>query len=128
MTLVALADLNEGIRFENQETECKLRLQELRNDLLLLIQQNQEEYEQKSNLQHDLETAAKYIEELEAKIYRSNGTALELLKNLRDCEEEIDTLRQYIVDLKSRIAVYIPVKGDSIDKKLAEYINNYPER
>jgi hypothetical protein len=51
-----------------------------------------------------------------------------LLKNLRDCEEEIDTLRQYIIDLKSRIAVYIPVKGDSVDKKLAEYINNYPER
>jgi SMC interacting uncharacterized protein involved in chromosome segregation len=96
--------------------------------LLLLIQQNQEEYEQKTTLKSDLETAAKYIEELEAKIYKSNGTALELLKNLRDCEEEIDTLKQYIVDLKSRIAVYIPVKGDSIDKKLAEYINNYPER
>jgi hypothetical protein len=30
--------------------------------------------------------------------------------------------------LKSRIAVYIPVKNDGIDKKLAEYINNYPER
>ena len=51
-----------------------------------------------------------------------------MLKNLRDCEEEIDTLRQYIIDLKSRIAIYIPVKGDNIDKKLAEYINNYPER
>jgi hypothetical protein len=24
--------------------------------------------------------------------------------------------------------VYIPVKQDSIDKKLAEYINNFPER
>jgi hypothetical protein len=24
--LLALADLNESIRFENQETECKLRL------------------------------------------------------------------------------------------------------
>jgi hypothetical protein len=75
-----------------------------------------------------LETAAKYIGELENKIYKSNGTALELLKNLRDCEEEIDTLRQYIIDLKSRIAVYIPVKGDAVDKKLAEYINNFPER
>ena len=51
-----------------------------------------------------------------------------MLKNLRDCEGEIDTLRQYIIDLKSRIAVYIPVKGDSTDKRLAEYINNYPER
>lgn len=41
---------------------------------------------------------------------------------------EIDTLKAYIIDLKSRIAVYIPVQGDSIDKRLAEYINNYPER
>lgn len=65
---------------------------------------------------------------MEAKIYKSNGTALELLKNLKDCEEEIDTLKQYIIDLKSRIAVYIPVKNDMTDKKLAEYINNYPER
>jgi len=30
--------------------------------------------------------------------------------------------------LKSRIAVYIPVKNDTIDKRLAEYINNYPDR
>jgi hypothetical protein len=30
--------------------------------------------------------------------------------------------------LKQRIAVYIPVKADSTDKKLAEFINNYPER
>jgi hypothetical protein len=75
-----------------------------------------------------LETAAKYIEELESKIYKSNGTSLELLKNLRDCEEEIESLKFYICDLKGRIAVYIPVKGDSTDNKLAEYINNYPER
>ena len=41
---------------------------------------------------------------------------------------EIETLKQYIVDLKQRIAVYIPVKDDLVDKKLAEFINNYPER
>ena len=33
-----------------------------------------------------------------------------------------------MLDLKARIAVYIPVKNDAIDKKLAEYINNYPDR
>ena len=32
------------------------------------------------------------------------------------------------MELKSKISVYIPVKDDPIDKKLAEYINNYPER
>lgn len=47
---------------------------------------------------------------------------------MKDCEHEIDALKAYIIDLKSRIAVYIPVQNDSIDKKLAEYINNYPER
>ena len=58
-----------------------------------------------------------------------------MLKQLKDTEHEcddkegqIETLQQYIIDLKSRIAVYIPVKGDTIDKKLAEYINNYPDR
>lgn len=53
---------------------------------------------------------------------------MELLKQLKECEHEIDTLKTYIIDLKSRIAVYIPVQHDSIDRKLAEYINNYPER
>lgn len=40
----------------------------------------------------------------------------------------METLKQYIIDLKSRIAVYIPVKEDKTDKRLAEYINNYPDR
>ena len=30
--------------------------------------------------------------------------------------------------MKSRIAVYIPVKDDKVDLKIAEYINNYPDR
>ena len=58
-----------------------------------------------------------------------------MLKQLKDTEFEvdeaqnqIDVLHQYIIDLKSRIAVYIPVKNDPTDKKLAEYINNYPDR
>lgn len=76
----------------------------------------------------DLETASAYIRELEQKIYDSNNTSLELLESLRQAEIEIETLKAYIIDLKSRIAVYIPVKNDYIDKKLAEYINNFPDR
>lgn len=37
-------------------------------------------------------------------------------------------MKNYIIDLKQRIAVYIPIKDDFVDKKLAEFINNYPER
>ena len=47
---------------------------------------------------------------------------------MKDAEDEIEVLKNYIIDLKARIAVYIPQKGDPIDKKLAEYINNYPDR
>jgi formylmethanofuran dehydrogenase subunit E-like metal-binding protein len=47
---------------------------------------------------------------------------------LKDSEVEIETLKNYVIDLKQKIAVYIPAKDDAIDKKLAEFINNYPER
>ena len=66
--------------------------------------------------------------QLEEKFYESQTTQLEMLKQMKEYESEIESLRQYIIDLKSRIAVYIPVKGDMVDKKLAEYINNYPDR
>ena len=90
---------------------------------------------QKQKLQSELENASSYIIELEEKFYKSQQTSLELLKQLKQVEfeneeliHEIETLKQYIIDLKSRIAVYIPVKNDQVDKRLAEYINNYPDR
>lgn len=83
---------------------------------------------QKAELQERLDEASEYIIDLEEKVYRANKTSLELLKQLKDAEVEIETLKQYIIDLKQRIAVYIPVKEDAIDRRLAEYINNYPER
>lgn len=72
--------------------------------------------------------ASQYIEDLDNKTYKANKTSLELLKQLKDSENEVEALKNYVMDLKSRIAVYIPVKGDPIDARLAEYINNYPER
>ena len=41
---------------------------------------------------------------------------------------ENDTLRNYIIDLKARVAVYVPMKDDPVDRKMAEFINNYPDR
>lgn len=84
--------------------------------------------EQKKKLQKELETASDYIISLEDKVYKANKTSLELLRQLKDAEIEIETLKSYIIELKQRIAVYIPVKDDAVDKRLAEFINNYPER
>ena len=69
-----------------------------------------------------------YIVAIQEKLYQSNQQSLELLETLKDAEDEIEVLKSYIVDLKARIAVYIPAKNDATDRKLAEYINNYPDR
>ena len=51
-----------------------------------------------------------------------------MLKNSRAQEEEIVALKSYILELKARVAIYVPVREDPLDVKLAEYINNYPDR
>lgn len=59
-----------------------------------------------------MENASEYISRLEQKFYESKTQSLELLKSLKNAENEIEVLKAYVIDLKSRIAVYIPVKGD----------------
>ena len=53
---------------------------------------------------------------------------MDLLKQVRQLELEAATLKNYIIDLKARVAVYVPIKDDPIDLKVAEFINNYPDR
>ena len=51
-----------------------------------------------------------------------------MLKQLKNAEMETEQLKAYILDLKSKIAIYVPVKGDEVDERLAQYINNFPDR
>jgi hypothetical protein len=68
------------------------------------------------------------MRELEKKVFASNKSSLDLLRQIRDNEIELDALKLYVIDIKSKLTVYIPFKGDSIDCKLADFINNYPDR
>lgn len=61
-------------------------------------------------------------------MYQANQTSLQLLKDLKDAETELETLKSYVIDLKSKVAIYVPVKDDLVDLKLADFINNYPDR
>ena len=69
-----------------------------------------------------------YMEDLEKRMYEANKRSLQALKAQREMEVENGTLKEYIVDLKEKIAVYVPVKTDPVDVKVAEYFNNFPER
>ena len=61
---------------------------------------------------------------LEDKVYESKKSALKVVKELKLCEEEVKNLRKENIYLKSHIAIYMPVKDDLIDERLADYINN----
>lgn len=82
----------------------------------------------KQQLHADLNQASDYMASLEEKTYDSNKACLDLLKTMRGYEEEIAQLKGYILELKARVAIYVPVKEDPLDVKMAEYINNYPDR
>ena len=75
-----------------------------------------------------LKETAQYMNELEERVFEANQQSLDLLRQVRNLEHENVTLKNYIIDLKARVAVYVPVKGDPIDQKVAEYINSYPDR
>ena len=119
---------NDYLNQEIRELRSCLRLEQLETDLNKLKAENARCDDKKGVLQSELRQANLYIRSLDDKIYKANNTSLELLRQLKEAETEIETLKHYIIELKQRIAVYIPVKEDAIDRKLAEYINNYPER
>ena len=47
---------------------------------------------------------------------------------MKTSEVDVEELKAYIIDLKKKMMIYIPVKDDPIDVALADFINNYPDR
>ena len=72
--------------------------------------------------------SVKYMETLENRVFETNQVSLQLLKQIRDQTEEIEAIKAYCIDLKSKVSVYMPVKDDPVDLKLADFVNNYPDR
>lgn len=68
------------------------------------------------------------MEDLEKRMYEANKRSLETLQTIRDMEVENSTLKEYIIDLKAKTSIYIPVKTDSVDMRMADYLNNFPDR
>ena len=102
---------------DQQKSHIDLLVQENKT----LKRENEQLLNEKAALQIDLQKASTYIQEIEAKCFEANKTSLELL-------EQVRYLEQYIVELKGKLCIYIPVKNDPVDTALGEYINNYPDR
>ena len=51
-------------------------------------------------MEQELQNASEHIHECEDRVERATKKSLELLKQLKNAEEEIETLKQYIMELK----------------------------
>ena len=81
-----------------REQEQLIRLKgDVQDQLDCATQQLAQVESQKKKLQKEIETAATYIGALEDKVYKANKTSLELLRQLKDAESEIETLKSYII-------------------------------
>jgi chromosome segregation ATPase len=118
-------ELNLNIDSLNDRLES---LKDVRAQLSGVQAVNKELTGEKDRLRQELNTAGDFMLDLEAKVHKANNTSLELLRQLKDAEAEIEALKEYIIELKQRVAVYVPIRDDDVDRNLAEYINNYPDR
>ena len=116
-----------GVTIADMEKEHALALQRLmhqhaqtvkslRLENKELSEQVEETHKERNNIRKELKVASNYIHELEERAYNANKTSLNLLRQVRDLEVETQALKNYIIDLKARVAVYVPVKGDQIDQ------------
>ena len=74
----------------------------------LLVAKINEAHDLRTKFQKELKNTASYMIELEERVYFSNSRSLELLKAVRDLEFECATLKNYIIELKARVAIYVP--------------------
>ena len=57
------------------------------------LEREQDNKVARTTVQGELENSTDYILELEEKVYKANKTSLELLRQLKDAEVEIETLK-----------------------------------
>jgi chromosome segregation ATPase len=91
-------DLQSQLCQMNQIVAVKDDLSEQLNQLNNYVEDLQQT---KKIMQMELETAGDYLLESEEKTSKANLTALELLNKLKEADEEIESLKQYIQYLKS---------------------------
>ena len=61
-------------------------------------------------------------------MHETSQRSFALLKDLKEAEEEIDSLKAYVIDLKARVPDYVPASGDATDRVLADLLNKHAEK
>ena len=89
----AKADINKKQSQILGLEESLVTLKDVKEQLSETTKRLEENQQSRGSLQKDHENATDYILELEEKVYKANKTSLDLLKQLKDAEMEIDSLK-----------------------------------
>ena len=100
-------------QLDSINAECN-RLKDVESQLDKTNEVQQEYVEDRANLRNELDKASDFMVDLEEKVHTANATSLNLLNKVKEGEREIDILKDYIYELKSKVAIYIPVREDPV--------------
>ena len=73
-------------------------------------------------------TGRQNVDLVQRRMHETSQRSFALLKDLKEAEEEIDSLKAYVIDLKARVPDYVPASGDATDRVLADLLNKHAEK
>ena len=109
------------------EDELKLKV-DLETQLKT-TKDNSERWRQSSdNFKGRLDASANEVKDLSKRLADSEKLAIELQHTLEETVTKLRDVKQRLEKYESDDSLYVPVKGDLVDEKLAEFINGHEER
>eukprot|EP01017_Pseudomicrothorax_dubius_P039145 TRINITY_DN5962_c0_g4_i1.p1 TRINITY_DN5962_c0_g4~~TRINITY_DN5962_c0_g4_i1.p1 ORF type:complete len:816 (-),score=343.55 TRINITY_DN5962_c0_g4_i1:188-2635(-) len=78
----------------------------------------------KEALRQQLDMGAEYIINQDEKAYDLQKIVIYLKGVIAEKDDYVNNLKKLIVEMKEKSAIYVPVKDDPIDRRLADYLNN----
>eukprot|EP01017_Pseudomicrothorax_dubius_P006077 TRINITY_DN11677_c0_g2_i2.p1 TRINITY_DN11677_c0_g2~~TRINITY_DN11677_c0_g2_i2.p1 ORF type:complete len:700 (-),score=314.98 TRINITY_DN11677_c0_g2_i2:138-2237(-) len=81
-------------------------------------------YKEKEGLRQQLDMGAEYIISQDEKNYELQKLIIYLKGVITEKDDYVLNLKKLIIEMKEKSAIYVPVREDPIDKRLADYLNN----
>ncbi|CDW88231.1 gas2 domain containing protein [Stylonychia lemnae] len=117
----------ENLRIANtfQEIDTEGRMSNiLQQEIDYLQQQLLNSEKHGGQIENHLNIIQNAYEESQSNLEQSINQQQELLNNVKEREQELERMSEYLNDLQRINFVYQAAKDDPIDKKLADFINN----
>jgi hypothetical protein len=123
--LLAAQRLNAELGSKMSSLEQIVVLHDDMNKQLKMANQTlQQAVKDKESLRQQVDMGAEYIINQDEKSYDLQKLIIYLKGVISEKDEYINNLKKLIIEMKEKSAIYVPVRDDPIDRRLAEYLNS----